>query len=149
MGYLIDGSNLGGVLGGRQGSRSARRVVRWLLPWARSRRQVTVFFDGPPQPAVGTWYGPLEVVFAGALSADDLIIERVARRPIGTIVITDDAALARTCVDLGASLLAPAELYARQLHAEELERLLEDREKPSPTPADVAHWRRIFEPPDD
>ncbi len=143
MSYLIDGSNLGGVLGGRMGSRDAEKVVHWLLPWARLRRKVTVvYFDGPPQPDVAPRYGPLEVVFSGSFSADEMIERRVAKHPRGTTVITNDIALADICRDLGAEVLPTSELSSRQRKARRRSEAQE--EKPNPSPADVAHWSRIF-----
>jgi predicted RNA-binding protein with PIN domain len=147
MSYLIDGSNLGGVLAGRRGSRNAVEVVRWLLPWVRSRKRVTVYFDGPPQPDVGSYYGPLEVIFTGGRSADEMIIRRVSRRERGVIVITNDTALARSCRALGAIIQSPAELSQRQAKAKDRAdraRAVE-QEKPNPSPEDTALWREMFE----
>lgn len=53
MPYLIDASNLGGLLGGRAGARDAAATLRFLLPWARRRAApVVVVFDGPPRAGI-------------------------------------------------------------------------------------------------
>jgi predicted RNA-binding protein with PIN domain len=140
--YLIDGSNLGGVAGGARGARDAEAVVRWLLPWARSRARVILVFDGPPQPKIAQRYGSVEVRFAAPESGDALIERLLGRSGKGWTVVTEDAALARTCRDLGAKVLAASQLIVRtgKVHATR-ER---EREKPEASAADHAYWRRIF-----
>ena len=66
MPYLIDASNLGGLLGGASGARDARAVLAFLAPWARERGAVVVVFDGPEQSALARRYGPVEVAWSGA-----------------------------------------------------------------------------------
>lgn len=114
MGFLIDGSNLGGVLAGDAGARDAAGVVRRLMPWARERRdEVVVVFDGPPCAEVAERYGPLAVEWSGAASADDRIVERVARDPARWTVVTADRELAARCRAAGGKVMRAGELAER------------------------------------
>jgi hypothetical protein len=143
--YLIDASNLGGILGGSAGARDAPAVVRFLMPWARGRGRVVVVFDGPPRPAVADHYGSLEVVWSGARSADEVLLERVRRKPAAWTVVTDDRDLARRCRDAGARV-APARTLAERAarpHPRDRRRTPAS-DKPAASPAELAHWRRVF-----
>jgi hypothetical protein len=116
MSYLIDASNLGGVLGGGRGARDPESVVKFVLAWARSRGKpgrMKVVFDGAANARVASSYGNLEVVFGEGKSADDVIRTEVARAPRMWTVVTDDAALARACRDLGAKVVAAKTLAAK------------------------------------
>lgn len=148
MPYLVDGSNLGGLLGGAAGARDAVAVVRALLPWARERRAVTVVFDGPPRPEVAARYGPLAVEWSGARSADDAIAARVAANATGWIVVTADRELARRCRDLGARV-EPAPRFAEKTagprRRKTTSRAAEATAGKPPAHADERdHWRRVF-----
>ncbi len=154
MSYLIDGSNLGGVGGGRAGARDARAVVAWLLPWVRERSnrgRMIVVFDGAEQPGVAIRYGPMEVEFAAPRSADDAILARVQSSPNTWIVVTNDAALARACRDLGARTHTATALAHRVLAPPGGRRppsrkaaTRPGEEKPHPTGGDQAHWKAVF-----
>ena len=154
MSYLIDGSNLGGVGGGRSGARDARAVVAWLLPWVRERSdrgRMIVVFDGAERPDVALRYGLLEVEFAAPRSADEAILARVRASPKTWIVVTNDAALARSCRDLGAATHKASALAHRVLarpggHRPAGRRSFarDDGEKPHPTGSDQAHWKAVF-----
>jgi hypothetical protein len=165
--YLIDASNLGGVLGGARGARDAEEVVKFLLPWARSRGKVVVIFDGVEKIRVGKAYGALEVRWSGSVSADDVIRREVEKEPKVWTVVSNDAALGRACRDLGAKVLTATVLAARVEGANAAGkssrggtsggRALGRRpphpasfsngsgaEKPAPRASDIAHWREVF-----
>lgn len=148
MAYLIDASNLGGVLGGRRGARSPEAVVAFLMDWARSRGSVTVVFDGEPDPRLAERYGPLEVKWSGGRSADDLIATMAASSPRRWLVITADRELARRCRDAGARVEDVEAFVERtRVHAGPPARRRSAAEKPEPTAQDIAHWRKIFDDP--
>ncbi len=158
MSYLIDGSNLGGVLGGvgggRAGARDARAVVAWLLPWARERSdrgRMIVVFDGAVRPDVATHYGRMAVEFAAPRSADDAILARVRANPKAWIVVTNDAALARACRELGSTTQLSSALARRVLarpggHRPPSRRVSarDGADKPHPSGSDQAHWKAVF-----
>jgi predicted RNA-binding protein with PIN domain len=140
--YLIDGSNLGGQAGGARGARDPAAVVRWLLPWARQRSGVVVFFDGPPQVDIAARYGALEVRFTAPLSADQAILRALGKSPRGKIVVTADRALAHSCRDLGAKVESAESLLGRT--AKTHRRIAEEGEKPTPSGADQEYWKKVF-----
>ena len=113
MPYLIDGSNLGGLLGGASGARDRAGVLRLLLAWARGRRRVVVVFDGPADPTLARAYGPLEVRFAGARSADDAILAALGERAVDWWVVSDDRALLAACSERGARTVGAAALLVK------------------------------------
>ena len=146
MPYLIDASNLGGVLGGRRGARDPAAVLAFLLPWARHRgAPVVVIFDGPPHPRLARRYGPLEVAWSGARSADEALLARLAAGGSGWIVITEDRELARRCRDAGARV-EPASALAGRLARPHpgARRGGAEGEKPAPGATELSHWRRAF-----
>lgn len=151
MGFLIDGSNLGGRLAGAAGARDAAGVLRWLMGWTRGRREeAVVVFDGPERPDVAEGYGSLRVVWSGAASADDRIVALLEARPGRWVVVTADAGLAARCRALGARVMPPEELAARagrprrrattSLEAEERSG------KPAPHAEERDYWRKVFDP---
>ena len=154
MSYLIDGSNLGGVGGGRAGARDARAVVAWLLPWVRERSnrgRMIVVFDGAERPDVAVRYGPMEVEFAAPRSADEAILTRVRDSPKAWIVVTNDAALAQACRDLGGTTHKASTLAHRVLARPGGRRppgrrpsAHDTSDKPHPTGSDQAHWKAVF-----
>ncbi|MCB1007607.1 MAG: NYN domain-containing protein [Acidobacteria bacterium] len=156
MPYLVDGSNLGGLLGGAAGARDAAAVVRTLLPWARERCAVTLVFDGPPRADVAERYGPLAIEWSGARSADDAIAARVEREPGAWIVVTADRELARRCRDLGARV-EPAPRFAEKASGPRRRRKTaraaeSEAGKPPAHAEEREHWQRIFlggDAPDD
>lgn len=95
MPWLVDGSNvLGAMRVDRHSERSKRHLVKLLASFARAKRtRVTCFFDGPEPGSFARGLGSVTVVFSGARSADDLIVER-ARSGRGWSVVTSDAGLA-------------------------------------------------------
>lgn len=149
MGFLIDGSNLGGVLGGSAGARDAAGVVRRLMPWARERRdEVVVVFDGPPSAEVAERYGALAVAWSGATSADDRIVEMVARQPSRWTVVTADRELSARCRAAGGRVMAVRELAERAARPPRRRPTAgaaeAAAEKPAPHAEERDHWRRVF-----
>jgi hypothetical protein len=149
VGLLIDGSNLGGVLGGGAGARDAPGVVRRLMPWARERREeVVVVFDGPPRAEVAERYGSLAVAWSGATSADDRIVEMVAREPRRWTVVTADRELAARCRSAGGRVSSVRELAERAARPPRRRPTASAAEaaaeKPAPHAEEREHWRRVF-----
>lgn len=149
MSFLIDGSNLGGVLGGGAGARDAAGVVRRLMPWARERRdEVVVIFDGPARAEVAARYGALAVEWSGAAPADDRIVERVERHPARWIVVTADRELAARCRAAGGKVIDARELTertARPARRRPTAAAAESAtEKPPAHAEEREHWRRVF-----
>ncbi len=145
MAYLIDASNLGGVLGGRGGARNPEAVIAFLMPWARRRGAVTVVFDGEEDPRVARRYGPLEVHWSGNRSADDVIAAMAAAAPRRWLVVTADRELARRCQDAGARVEGVDALVERtRAAARPRAGRRRAAEKPEPSAADLAHWRDVF-----
>jgi hypothetical protein len=147
MPYLVDGSNLGGVVGGAAGARDRPAVLGLLLPWAR-RRRVTVVFDGPPDPGLATSYGALELRFAVGRSADQLILGLLGRRPADWTVVSDDRDLLAACRGRGARVLLATELLARlAAGAGEIASAAVPAARAAPRregPVDVADWEEWF-----
>jgi hypothetical protein len=142
----IDGSNLGGALGGRRGARDARAVVEILQPWVRSRQgRVVLVFDGPARADVAERYGPIEIRWSGAQSADAVLLRLIARDPVDWWVVTNDRALAARCREAGARALPVAELLRRadNPRGDRGGKPATPRTKPD-TQVDVAFWERFF-----
>jgi len=149
--YLIDASNLGGILGGKRGAQSPQAVIAFLMPWARGRGEVVAVFDGQPDPRVARRYGPLEVRWSEGRTADDVIAALAAKAPRRWLVVTADRELERRCRDAGArvegveALVKRTESVARP--AGRGSRAAGD--KPAPDAADIRYWRSVFDRPDD
>lgn len=113
MPWLIDGSNvLGAMRLDRHGAESKRRLAQLLGGFARAKKtRVTCVFDGPEPPSFGRTLGAVSIVFSGARSADDLIVER-ASQGRGWSVVTADAALAGRVKRRQVDVIAPARLIA-------------------------------------
>jgi hypothetical protein len=146
--YLIDASNLGGVLGGAAGARDAAAVLRFLAEWTRRRGRVVAMFDGDDDGRLARRYGALEVAWSSAgRSADEAILARLRRGAAGWTVVTDDRELARRCREAGAAVLPGRELVGRVERAHPGARAVPrdgDADKPQPTAADRALWAKIF-----
>jgi hypothetical protein len=143
--YLIDASNLGGVLGGRGGARNPEAVIAFLMPWARGRGAVTVVFDGDEQPTVAHRYGSLEVRWSGRKSADDVIAALAASAPRRWLVVTADRELERRCKNAGARVEGVEALVERTKRATRPRTRRQARsDKPEANAAEVAHWRGVF-----
>lgn len=140
MPYVIDGSNLGGVVGGRSGARDRHRVVELLLPWTRGRGRVVLVFDGPEEPELGTGYGGLQLQYSGGASADSLIVRLVRGEPGQWYVVTDDRRLADRCHRAGAVVMGVATLLGK------LPELDSTRAPGDVEPSvDVVDWQAWFE----
>jgi hypothetical protein len=109
MPWIIDGSNVGGVLAGAAGARDRALVWRTVLAWAGGRRRVVLVFDGAADPAIPERMGQVEVRWATGRSADDVVRRTVAKRPREWRVVTDDRALRAVCRDLGAKVVGVRE----------------------------------------
>lgn len=146
MPYLIDASNLGGILGGAPGARDAAAVVRFLAEWTRRRGRVVALFDGDDDGRLAKRYGALEVAWSGAgRSADQAILARLRRGGAGWTVVTDDRELARRCREAGAAVLPGRELVRRVESPHPGARAARrDADKPAPSAADRALWAKIF-----
>lgn len=149
LAFLVDASNLGGLLGGAAGARAADAVVRFLLPWARERARVRLVFDGPERCDVARQYGPLEVVWSRAEPADETIVRTVRAAPRAWVVITEDRELADRCRALGAKV-EPASRLARRASARprrppKTARAAEAAAgKPPAHAQERTHWRKVF-----
>ena len=121
MPFLIDGSNvLGAMRADRHSDQAKRHLVQLLASFARARRtRVTCFFDGSAPAQFATHLGAVSVVFSGARTADELIVER-SRNGRGWSVVTGDAALAARVKSRHVEIVAPPQLIAslEQLGAE-------------------------------
>lgn len=72
-----------------------RELARLCASFARAKRtRVTCYFDGNEPPAFARHLGSATIVFSGARTADDLIIERTETSPSKLTVVTSDRALA-------------------------------------------------------
>jgi predicted RNA-binding protein with PIN domain len=93
--YLIDGSNVLGVMrADRHSEESKRGLVRLLAGFARAKKtRVTCVFDGPEPPSFAKSLGAVSVVFSTPKTGDEVIIARAAQGR-GWSVVTSDRALA-------------------------------------------------------
>jgi hypothetical protein len=117
---LIDGTNLLYALGGAAPLPPAAVVgrLRALVPPAVS---LVVVLDGSPAPGARERQvaSGVEVRYAGRRPADSLLRDLVAAGPTGTLVVTDDGALATGLRALGAST-APTSWLAGVLDRQRL-----------------------------
>jgi predicted RNA-binding protein with PIN domain len=146
MGFLVDGSNLGGALAGGRGAREPAGIVELLLGWARGRRQVIVVFDGPPAATLARRYGGLEVRFAAPRTADEVILGMLGERAASWHVVSDDRELLAACRAKGARTMQARELAAELRAAERRTTGKSAKTKPAPhdAPVDVADWEAWF-----
>ncbi|HEX2123022.1 MAG TPA: NYN domain-containing protein [Thermoanaerobaculia bacterium] len=109
MPWLVDGSNvLGAMRVDRHSDEGKRGLVRLLSDFARAKRtRVTCVFDGPEPASFARHLGSVSVVFSGARSADDVIVERAANGR-GWSVVTSDRGLAARVQRRQVSVVAPA-----------------------------------------
>jgi len=111
MPWLVDGSNVLGVMRVDRHSDEAKRgLVRLLAAFAREKKtRVTCVFDGPEPASFGRHLGSVSVVFSGARSGDEIIVERAASGR-GWNVVTSDRGLAARVERRQVSVVAPAKL---------------------------------------
>ncbi|RUL86940.1 NYN domain-containing protein [Tautonia sociabilis] len=78
---------------------------------------ISVVYDGKPIAGLPEGRsGPIEVVYAdrpGPNAADDRIVELVADRPEGVVVVTSDRTLVRRVAELGAESRGASWLWSR------------------------------------
>jgi predicted RNA-binding protein with PIN domain len=129
MPYLIDGSNVLGVLRlDRHDDNAKRMLIRQLAGFARVKRtRVTCVFDGLQPANFGTHLGAVTVVFSGERSADDVIVQR-SETGHGWTVVTADRELANR-VKRRQVEIVPALAFTKQLNeAEKGTELVDDWE---------------------
>ena len=146
MADLVDGNNLIGRLGG--GTREG--LVSELCDLARRKRKnLTVVFDGPPDPGRPKVqaFGSVTVVFAAPRSADEEIIRRIreARDPRGVTVVTDDRMLTSEAASAGARTVGIG-IFAREASSRLASSPEGRAEKPAPA-LGLADWERWFSDP--
>lgn len=109
MPWLIDGSNVLGVMRADRHSDDAKRgLIRLLAGFARAKRtKVTCVFDGPEPHSFARHLGAVIAVFSGSRSADELIVERAAQGR-GWSVVTSDRGLAARVQRRQVDVVAPA-----------------------------------------
>lgn len=139
----IDGSNVVHQdaelrrLAGLDPERARAELERLLA----GRSRVAVFWDGGPGGEARTLHRKgLRVDYSGAGEADDRIVHWLKHQgPTTVVVVSDDAALARRCRQIGARTVAARGFAAglRSTRDAPVERL-------PPTPAEVDFWLREF-----
>ena len=142
MPFYVDGNNLAGrVLGRPPASDEERRTIRDRIAARvrKGRSAVVLFFDGEPETGKrDAWLGGLTVRHSGERSADDAIVDAVARAkaPRDCHVVTDDRALGQRVRALGARTLSTVDFWAR---------LEETPGEPSgPADVDLDEWTAYF-----
>ena len=95
MAWLIDGSNVLGTLRlDRQSVDAKRELARLCAAFARAKRtRVTCYFDGNEPPAFARHLGNTTIVFSGARTADEMIVQRVEESAAQMTVVTADREL--------------------------------------------------------
>jgi uncharacterized protein len=164
---VIDGYNLiHKLLKKESGDAMEKKRAQLELVLARyrqkTRRQVTVVYDGGRSPRPLTSKGALEVIFSGSVkSADHWIIDHV--RALGpradmTLVVSSDREIRRNAIAYGAKCL-DSEIFIDELDALGLlaptQEKLKSKEgtrrsqKEGATPVtdtEIDYWLRLFEP---
>lgn len=117
MPYLIDGSNLLGVMRvDRHSDQSKRDLLRLLAAFARAKKtRVTCVFDGPQPDRFGRLPGGVSAVFSEGRTADDVIAQRAAQGH-GWSVVTSDRGLAQRVQRRHVEIVAPAP-FLREIEA--------------------------------
>lgn len=114
MPYLLDGDNLVGTERRRRATSQDRDALVSEISerLRRTGAKVVLFFDGAGRAVL---LGSLAVRYAGSASADEAILQEVARarQPAEVTVVTADRDLARRARDLGASALSPTDFWKR------------------------------------
>jgi len=118
MPWLIDGSNVLGVMRTDRHSDTAKRaLVQQLASFARAKRtRVTCIFDGPEPPSFARHLGAVTVVFSGTRSADDIIVERAATGRGWSVVTSDNGLAAR--VQRRQVTVVPVPAFVREMEAQ-------------------------------
>jgi len=112
--YLLDGDNLVGTARRRRAEGEDRDALVAEISdrLRKTRAKIVLFFDGTGNALS---LGNLAVRFAGAISADDAILQEISRapRPRETTVVTADRDLARRARDAGAVAVSPQDFWKR------------------------------------
>ena len=143
MPILLDGNNL--LYDLPQRDRCREDVRRMVLDRVRHERQrVIVVFDGPPPTGSPPResLGSVTVVWAGARSADDVIIATLPESAPARqwVVVTDDRGLARQARARGAEIRRLAEWRNRSPTRDDTP----DRAPDPPHPGDLMSWESYF-----
>ncbi len=150
---LVDGTNLLYALGRAGGPLPAVAVTGRLRAFVPPGIAVTVVLDGGPAPG-GTdrrLTSGIDVRYSGRRSADALLGDLAASAPEGTLVVTDDIALAAHLRAVGART-ARTSWLAERLSRQRLQAPAAGRPKAPPAPAtggrgggeadlDAARWK--------
>ena len=134
---LVDGTNLLYALAGGPRPLPPTAVVGRLRALVPAGVRITVVLDGSPAPGARDRQvaSGVEVRHAGRRPADDLLRELVAASPSGTLVVTDDGALAADLRATGASI-APTSWLAGRLARQRLGAPAAGRPTPVREPAE-------------
>ena len=108
--FLVDGSNVAGVVAGAPRDDAAKRELTQLVASvARSRKaKAILFFDGSTPPSFAQRLGAVEVRFSGRGSADDAIVQVVQKRREPIIVVTLDRSLSSRVRGRQVEVMSPA-----------------------------------------
>lgn len=146
MPWVIDGSNVGGVLArGREGTRDRMAVWRQVFAWAAGRRRVVLVFDGAPaDEPIPAHSGRVEVRYAVGISADAAILRAISPRARDWHVVTDDRALAAQAREAGARVHGAFEWLAASARPTGEDGAVRGKSG-SGGPVDVDDWLDWFE----
>lgn len=151
MPYLVDGNNLAHALGLSEGGIADRGAcARTVGAFCRSQgAQAILVFDGPrPEGPLAASLPPrVTVTFGEGRSADQLILEKVARskNPRDMIVVTSDKSLGDRARHLGAGLMKSHEFAKRLDRTPRSPSGPRGKATPRETPAQIEAWLRIFD----
>ena len=132
---LVDGTNVLHALGDGTRPLPPAAVVGRLRALVPAGVRIVVVLDGTPAPGApdrGITSG-VEVRHAGRRPADDLLRELAVAAPAGTLVVTDDGALAAALRAIGASI-APTSWLATRLARQRLGAPAAGRPMPAQAP---------------
>lgn len=118
MPWLIDGSNVLGVMRTDRHSDAAKRaLVQQLASFARAKRtRVTCIFDGPEPASFARHLGAVTVVFSAPRTADDVIVERTATGRGWSVVTSDNGLAAR--VQRRQVTVVPVPAFMREMESQ-------------------------------
>lgn len=118
MPWLIDGSNVLGVMRADRHSDTAKRaLVQQLASFARAKRtRVTCVFDGPEPASFARHLGAVSVVFSAPRNADDVIVDRAAAGRGWSVVTSDNGLAAR--VQRRQVTVVPVAAFVREMETQ-------------------------------
>jgi len=143
MRWIIDGSNVLGVLHWNRESREAKeRLAAVCARFARHERKKAVLcFDGSAPSGFATRLGPLTVRFCDPRSADDVIAALARDTSDDWTVVSSDAGLAHRVRRRSVEVVSAREFGAR------LARLPEAETEGDPLSAGSEDWEGYFSDP--